>query len=111
MGAAGMSQGVSPRLPDRRTTEAGRLGRLPWMRPPQSPQNHEVVSAPEGATRCQPLGWPRTIRKASVATVMFSAKALPDWRWQLPQWQADNNRGASGNPFRVVPHKEPAAVR
>jgi hypothetical protein len=58
------------------------------MRPPQSPQNHDMVDAPEGDWRRQPFGVPRTIPNASVATGMFSAKALPDRRWQSVQRQA-----------------------
>jgi len=34
------------------------------------------------------LGWPCVIWSAGLATGMFSAKALPEARWQLVQWQA-----------------------
>ncbi len=62
--------------------------RSPLIRPPQSPQNHDTTVAPEGASRRHPVGVPATTRKASVATGMFSANALPDWRWQSVQWHA-----------------------
>ena len=57
------------------------------MRPPQSAQNHDVTSAPDGDGRRQPFGLPRTIRKDSVSTGMLSAKALPEAVWHSVQLQ------------------------
>jgi hypothetical protein len=63
------------------------------MRPPQSPQNQETTSAPDGDSPRHAIGEPRTIRKAWAETGMFSAKALPERRWQSVQWQAYSSRG------------------
>ena len=78
--ATGANHDVSSRLPARTLVDPGRPSRSPLIRPPQSSHNQETIAPPEGERWRQPFGVPCTIWNACVATGIFTANALLDWR-------------------------------